>query len=47
MGVPLLILYEISVVAVWLFGRKKLVYGPQDEAEEDAAEEGEEDDPEV
>jgi Sec-independent protein secretion pathway component TatC len=26
MGVPLLILYELSVVAVWLFGRKKLAY---------------------
>jgi len=24
MGVPLLVLYEISVVGVWLFGRKKL-----------------------
>lgn len=24
MGVPLLILYEVSVVAVWLFGRKSL-----------------------
>jgi len=30
MGVPLLILYEVSVVAVWLFGRRKLVYGPQE-----------------
>jgi Sec-independent protein secretion pathway component TatC len=26
MGVPLLVLYEISVVAVWIFGRKKLKY---------------------
>ncbi len=25
MGVPLLILYEISVVAVWMFGRKKFL----------------------
>lgn len=25
MGVPLLVLYEISVVAVWIFGRKKIV----------------------
>jgi sec-independent protein translocase protein TatC len=25
MGVPLLILYEISVVSVWLFGRKKFL----------------------
>jgi sec-independent protein translocase protein TatC len=23
MGVPLLVLYELSVLAVWLFGRKK------------------------
>ena len=23
MGIPLLVLYEVSVVAVWLFGRKK------------------------
>ncbi|MBW2502496.1 MAG: twin-arginine translocase subunit TatC [Deltaproteobacteria bacterium] len=28
MGVPLLILYEVSIVAVWFFGRKKLPYGP-------------------
>ncbi len=38
MGVPLLVLYEISVVAVWLFGRKKLSYvsqeGDADEQEE-------------
>ncbi len=26
MGVPLLVLYEVSVIAVWLFGRKKLMY---------------------
>jgi sec-independent protein translocase protein TatC len=26
MGVPLMVLYEISVVAVWIFGRKKLKY---------------------
>lgn len=32
MGVPLLILYEISVVAVWLFGRKR-IRGFQDEPE--------------
>lgn len=25
MGVPLLVLYEISVVAVWMFGRRKFV----------------------
>ncbi len=30
MGVPLLILYEISVVSVWMFGRKKFL-GFQDE----------------
>ena len=24
MGVPLLVLYEISVIGVWVFGRKKL-----------------------
>ena len=29
MGIPLLVLYEISVVAVWLFGRKKLAYFSQ------------------
>ena len=29
MGVPLLVLYEVSVIAVWVFGRKKLRYGPQ------------------
>ncbi len=35
MGVPLLVLYEISVIAVWLFGRKKLVYAkPENPAEE-------------
>jgi sec-independent protein translocase protein TatC len=28
MGVPLLVLYEVSIVAVWFFGRKKLPYGP-------------------
>ena len=28
MGVPLLILYEVSIVAVWFFGRRKLPYGP-------------------
>jgi sec-independent protein translocase protein TatC len=35
MGVPLLILYEISVVAVWIFGRKKLtVTALEDDQEE-------------
>ena len=33
MGVPLLILYEVSVVAVWLFGRKKLSYGMPEKVE--------------
>ena len=41
MGVPLLVLYEISVVAVWIFGRKKLKYASQPEPEDDAAEEQE------
>ncbi len=38
MGVPLLILYEVSVVAVWLFGRKKLTYGAPEavDTEDDA-----------
>ncbi len=31
MGVPLLVLYEVSVIAVWLFGRKKLTSGTQEE----------------
>ena len=26
MGIPLVVLYEISVVSVWIFGRKKLKY---------------------
>jgi sec-independent protein translocase protein TatC len=38
MGVPLLVLYEISVVCVWIFGRKKLY----DRAQENSAEESEE-----
>lgn len=41
MGVPLLILYEISVVAVWVFGRKKLVYGLQETGGEDGEEQKE------
>ena len=41
MGVPLLVLYEISVVAVWIFGRKKLKYASQPEPEDDTAEEQE------
>jgi sec-independent protein translocase protein TatC len=32
MGVPLLVLYEVSVIAVWIFGRKKFTYSSaQDE----------------
>jgi len=34
-------LYEISVVAVWIFGRKKLKYASQPEPEDEAAEEQE------
>ena len=30
MGVPLLVLYEVSVIAVWLFGRKKLRHGSRE-----------------
>jgi sec-independent protein translocase protein TatC len=30
MGVPLLVLYEVSVIAVWLFGRKKLTFAPHE-----------------
>jgi sec-independent protein translocase protein TatC len=33
MGIPLLVLYEVSVVAVWLFGRKKLTYRGQESFE--------------
>jgi len=42
MGVPLLVLYEISVVAVWVFGRKKLTYGFRQEQEEEKEVEKEE-----
>ena len=38
MGVPLLVLYEVSVIAVWLFGRKKLTYGSQENFEEESEE---------
>jgi len=47
MGIPLMVLYEISVVAVWLFGRKKLSYGPPDETEEVMEEESEEENQEA
>lgn len=38
MGVPLLVLYEVSVIAVWLFGRKKLILKGQEEPEEESGE---------
>lgn len=38
MGVPLLVLYEMSIIAVWLFGRKKLLYGTHGNVEEEAEE---------
>ena len=38
MGVPLLVLYELSIIAVWLFGRKKIVYGQQESLEEETEE---------
>jgi sec-independent protein translocase protein TatC len=38
MGVPLLVLYEVSVIAVWLFGRKKFVYSALQKQEEDEQE---------
>jgi Sec-independent protein secretion pathway component TatC len=31
MGIPLLVLYEISVIGVWIFGRKKLQYEHQED----------------
>jgi sec-independent protein translocase protein TatC len=37
MGVPLLVLYEISVIGVWLFGRKKLAGYSRENAEEEEA----------
>jgi len=42
MGVPLLVLYEISVLAVWVFGRKKLKYTFHHEPEEEFEEKPEE-----
>jgi len=38
MGIPLLVLYEVSVVAVWLFGRKKLAYRQQESGTEEKEE---------
>ena len=42
MGVPLLVLYEISVLAVWVFGKKKLNYAFHHEPEEEFEEGNEE-----
>jgi sec-independent protein translocase protein TatC len=46
MGVPLLVLYEISVLAVWVFGKKKLTnvfhHEPEEKFEEKPEEEFEE-----
>ena len=42
MGIPLLVLYEISVVAVWVFGKKKLKYASQPEPEDEPEEKSEE-----
>ena len=38
MGVPLLVLYEVSVLAVWLFGRKKFIHTALQKQEEEAQE---------
>jgi len=35
MGVPLLVLYEVSVLAVWLFGRKKFIHTALQKQEEE------------
>ena len=35
MGVPLLVLYEVSVLAVWLFGRKKFIHAALQKQEEE------------
>ena len=42
MGVPLLVLYEISVLAVWVFGKKKLTNAFHHEPEEEFEEGNEE-----
>ena len=42
MGVPLLVLYEVSVISVWLFGRKKFVYSALQKQEEEDEEEEQE-----
>jgi sec-independent protein translocase protein TatC len=38
MGIPLLVLYEVSIIAVWLFGRKKLSYGQEESFEKETEE---------
>ena len=38
MGVPLLLLYEVSVLAVWLFGRKKFIHAALQKQEEEVQE---------
>ena len=38
MGVPLLVLYEVSVLAVWLFGRKKFIHTALQKQEEEVQE---------
>jgi len=38
MGVPLLVLYEVSVLAVWLFGRKKFIHSALQKQEEEGQE---------
>ena len=39
MGVPLLVLYELSVIAVWLFGRKKFIHSVPQKQEDEESEE--------
>jgi sec-independent protein translocase protein TatC len=43
MGIPLVVLYEISIVAVWMFGKKRLpgFEEAQGEESEDESEDGE------
>ena len=38
MGVPLLVLYELSVLAVWLFGRKKFIHSALQKQEDEEPE---------
>lgn len=44
MGVPLVVLYEISIVAVWMFGRKKFA-GFDESVDEESGVEGDSDSP--